>query len=53
MHAFMWCVAKDSSLNAPRLSELYFLSIMLNGDQNSPGSFLARQLYSVATSTAG
>jgi len=32
---------------------MYFLSCMLEGDCIDPGSFLARQLYSVATSTNG
>ena len=43
--------ARDNSLNIPRLSELYFLSCMLNGDQLDPGSFLARQLHNVTIST--
>ena len=45
--------ARDDNLNIPRLFELYFLSSMMNGDQINAGSFLARQLYSVATSTTG
>ena len=45
--------ARDDSLNVPRLFELYFLSCMLDGDQLDLGSFLARQLYSVAVSTKG
>ena len=45
--------ARDNSLNVPRLSELYFLSCMLDGVQLDPGSFLARQLHSVAVSTKG
>ena len=35
-------LARDDSLNVPRLSKLYFLSCMLDGDQLDPGSFLAR-----------
>jgi len=34
--------ARDDSLNVLRLSELYFLSYMLDGVQFEPGSFLAR-----------
>jgi len=36
-----------------RLSELYFLSCMLDDVTLDPGSFLARQLYSVVVSTKG
>ena len=43
--------AQDNSLNVPRLSELYLLSCMLNGDQLDPSSFLARQLHNAAVST--
>ena len=43
--------ARDDSLNVPRLSKLYFLSRMMNGDRIELGSFLARQLYSATTST--
>jgi len=46
---FAW----DDSLNVSRLSELFFLSCILNGVQLDPGAFLARQLYSVAISTKG
>jgi len=45
--------ARDDSLNVPRLSELYFLSCMLDGDQFDPGSFLAGQLHSATVSTKG
>ena len=45
--------ARDDGLNVHGLSESYFLSSMMNGDQLDPGSFLAHQLYSAATSTAG
>jgi len=45
--------ARYDSLNVPRLSELYFLSSTMNKDRIDPGSFLAYQLYSVATSTIG
>jgi hypothetical protein len=45
--------ARDDSVNVPRLSELYFLSCMLQDERLDPGSFLARQLYSAATSTKG
>jgi len=45
--------ARDGSVNVPRLSELYFLSCMLQGEHLDPGSFLTRQLYSAATSTKG
>jgi len=45
--------ARDDSVNVPRLSEMYFLSYMLEGDRIDLGSFLARQLYSVTTSTKG
>ena len=40
-------------MNVPRLSELYFLSCMLDGDQLNPGSFLARQLHSATVSPKG
>ena len=33
--------------------ELYFLSCMLHSEHLDPGSFLARQVYSAATSTKG
>jgi len=36
----------------PRLSNLYFLYSMLEGDWINLGSFLAFQLYSAATSSA-
>jgi len=45
--------ARDDSLNVLRLSELYFLSYMLDGDQLDLGSVLARQLHSAAVSTKG
>jgi len=45
--------ARDDSVNVPRLFELYFLSSMLQGERLDRGSFLARQLYSAATSTKG
>jgi len=45
--------ARHDSLNVLRLSELYFLSYMLDGDQLDPGSFLARQFHSAAFSTKG
>ena len=44
---------RDDSVNVPRLSEMYFLSCMLEGESLDPGSFLAYQLYSVATSIKG
>jgi len=40
-------------LNVPRLSKLYFLSCMLDGDQLDVGSFLARQLHNVAVNNKG
>jgi len=43
--------ARDNSVNVPRLSKMYFLSCMLEGERIDPGSFLAHQLYSAATST--
>ena len=46
-------IARDDSLNVLRLSELYFLSCMLDGNQLDPGSFLARQLPSAAIITKG
>ena len=45
--------ARDDSVNVPQLSEMYFLSCMPQGERLKPGSFLARQLYSAATSTKG
>ena len=45
--------ARDDSVNVPQLSKLYFLSCMLEGERLDLGSFLARQLYSAATSTKG
>ena len=45
--------ARDGSLNVLRLSELYFLSCMLDDVQLGPRSFLARQLYSASVSTNG
>jgi len=45
---FAW----EDSLNVPRLSEVYFLYSMLEGDRIGPWSFLANQLYSAATSSA-
>jgi len=45
--------AQDDSLNVSRLSELCFLSCMLDGVQLEPGSFLARQLHSATVSTKG
>ena len=45
--------ARDDSVSDPRLSEMYFLSCMLEGERIDPGSFLAHQLYSAATSTKG
>ena len=45
--------ARDDSDNVPPLSKMYFLSCMLQGDRIDPRSFLARQLYSAATSTKG
>ena len=44
---------RDDSVNVPRVSKLYFLSCMVHGERLDPGSFLARQLYSAATSTKG
>jgi len=44
---------RDNSLNVPRLSDLYFLSYMLDGDQLDPSSFLTRQLHSAVVSTKG
>jgi len=44
---------RDDSVSVPRLSKLYFLSCMPHGERLDPGSFLARQLYSAATSTKG
>ena len=35
--------ARDDSVNVPRLSEMYFLSCMLEGERLNPGPFLARQ----------
>jgi len=46
---FAW----GDSLNVQRLSELYFLSYMLDGVQLDLSSFLARKLYSDAISTKG
>ena len=43
--------AKDDSLSVPRLSERYFLFNMMNVNPIDPGSFLAHQLHSTATST--
>ena len=40
-------------MNVSRLSELYFLSYMLDGVQLDPGSFLARQLHNATISTKG
>ena len=37
---------QDDNLNIPSLSELYFLSCMLNGAQLDPEAFLVGQLYS-------
>jgi len=48
-----WFFAWDDSLNVLRLSELYFLSYMLDGVQIDPGSFFARQLCSPVVSTKG
>jgi len=45
--------AQDDSLNVQRLSELYFLSYMLDGVQFDPSLFLARQLYSATVNTKG
>jgi len=45
--------ARDDSLNVLRLSELYFLSSMLDGVQLDPGSFLARRLHSAAVNAKG
>jgi len=45
--------ARDDNLNVPRLSELYFLYSLMNGEWIDPRSFLAHQLYSVATSIIG
>jgi len=45
--------ARDDSANVPQLSEMYFLSFMLEGERIDPGTFLAHQLYSAATSTKG
>ena len=45
--------ARDDSVNIPRLSKLYFLSCMHQGERLDLGSFLSRQLYSAATSTKG
>jgi len=54
-HRILTCstFAQDDSLNVSRLSELYFLSCMLDGVQLDPDSFLARQLHSAAVSTNG
>jgi len=43
--------ARDNSVNVPRLSEMYFLSCMFQGNRIDSESFLTRQLYSAATST--
>jgi len=45
--------AWDDSMNVLRLSELCFLSCMLDGDQFELDSFVARQLHSAAISTKG
>jgi len=45
--------ARDDSLNILRLSELNFLSYMLDGHQLNLGSFLVRQLHSATVSTIG
>ena len=45
--------AHDDSLNVLRLSELNFLSCMLNGVQLDPGSFLDRQLHNVTVTAKG
>jgi len=45
--------ARDDNVDVPRLSEMYFLSYMLEGKRIDLGSFLARQLYSAAISTKG
>jgi len=42
---------REDSLNVPRMSELYFLYSMLEGDPIDLGSFLVNQLRSVATSS--
>ena len=45
--------ARDSNVNIPRLSEIYFLLCMLEGECLDSGSFLACQLYSAAICTKG
>ena len=45
--------ARNDSLNVLRLSELYFLSYMLDGVPLDRASFLTRQLHSAAISTKG
>ena len=45
--------ARDDSINVSQLSELYFMSCMMNGIRIDPEPFLGRQLFSVATSTKG
>jgi len=45
--------ARDDSLNAPRLFELYFLSGMMNSDKIDHMSFLARQIYGTTVSIVG
>ena len=43
--------ARYDSVNVSQLSEMYFLSCMLEDERINPGSFLAHQLYSAATNT--
>ena len=45
--------ARDASINAPRLYELYFLCCMMNGHRIDPGAFLCCQLFSATISTTG
>ena len=45
--------ARDNSVNVPRLTEMYFLSCIIKGEHLNLESFLARPLYSAATSTKG
>jgi len=45
--------ARDDSVNVLQLSKMYFLLCTLAGDRIDLGSFLACELYSVATSAKG
>ena len=45
--------ARDNSVNAPRLFELYFLLCKLENDRVDLGAFLAQHLHSATTSIRG